>query len=947
MDTTFGATFTQDTWLPGDPRFPGPPLCAPVSLLQPARLALWQGARERGETGVEAAEGWAGLSLWEVPAVPDFSAARFPDLSGLDAAQRVQRVGALQAQLLAGLYPLGDRTAVSLRYAFERPPGQDGHIRLFLVLRVFGRTEAEAAAGLSRAREALERGFPREYPLVEHPAPDRDLVAAVLSPHWPGALAEVLKPEQVVAAWHDPALCGFPFWYHPLPFQPAEHDMTGVCRALMEGPSSGPILVDLTLQPALPLTETERAEVTTWGTLAERWGRDQRLQRPGGLYSKPQAVEIAADPHAPEARKAYADLLARYGTPQGRPFLYAVRVLAPDAGTATSVANALAARALAPGGSHQLVTLTSGHPGWERAMNAVRLAYVTPAVCNEPLWQHPSAPETLRRLHRMADLKEVGGFFRLPIPGRDGCPGVPLDGGLPATAAARKTVPGGLTLGRFLDGGRVSAEEASVPLPDLAKHALIVGTPGSGKTTLCFSLLAQLWREHRIPFLVLEPAKTEYRALLEVPGLKEDLLVFTVGSERAAPFRFNPLEVPGGVAVSEHISTLNTCFSGAFSLHDPLPMLLDEALREAYADCGWSEYGLGGEDPNLPSPTLADLQATALRVAARSRYRGELAGNIQAALETRLGSLVRGPKGRCFNTRRSLPPDLLLTRPVVLELEGLSDEEKALTIMFLLAAVRAHARTQRRSGAPLSHVTLVEEAHAVLGRGDGQGTTERANPQAVSIRFFTRMLAEMRALGEGLVVADQLPMALAPEVLKLTGLKVMHRVVSAEDRRELGQAMVLDAGQLEQAATLPPGHSLVFGEGWARSRLVQEPDFKGRHGMDVPPDETTLRERMAPFLARDPVRDVYLPYTDCGHLCRRCDPRIREQSERWAEKKLPLIRAQIARRPGRRPETIALEEYMHGLDLPADQTVRWLCAHVHLTERVLPALAGPITGEVE
>ena len=39
----------------------------------------------------------------------------------------------------------------------------------------------------------------------------------------------------------------------------------------------------------------------------------------------------------------------------------------------------------------------------------------------------------------------------------------------------------------------------------------------------------------------------------------------------------------------------------------------------------------------------------------------------------------------------------------------------------------------------------------------------------------------MRALGEGILIADQLPTAIAPEAIKSTNLKVMHRVVAAED----------------------------------------------------------------------------------------------------------------------------------------------------------------------
>jgi len=139
-----------------------------------------------------------------------------------------------------------------------------------------------------------------------------------------------------------------------------------------------------------------------------------------------------------------------------------------------------------------------------------------------------------------------------------------------------------------------------------------------------------------------------------------EISIFTVGNELVSPFRMNPFEVLKGVSVSEHISALNACFSGAFSLWDPLPMVLDEAVRSIYADKGWSEYGVGGDDPSLGPPTMEDLYHKALLIAESKSYRGEVAGNIRGAIETRLGALIRGAKGRCFNARRSVPADILM-----------------------------------------------------------------------------------------------------------------------------------------------------------------------------------------------------------------------------------------------------------------------------------------------
>jgi hypothetical protein len=375
-------------------------------------------------------------------------------------------------------------------------------------------------------------------------------------------------------------------------------------------------------------------------------------------------------------------------------------------------------------------------------------------------------------------------------------------------------------------------------------------------------------------------------------------------------------------------------------------MIVDQAIREIYADRGWSEYGVGGDEPDLVPPTVEDFYNKALAVAQSKSYRGEFAGNLRGALETRIGALLRGPKGRCFNTRRSLPVKLLMERPVIFELDALNDEEKALMMMFILTLVREYAKATRKSGSPLKHVVLVEEAHNVIGRGDaGGGGEHRANPKEKAIRYFTRMLAEMRALGEGIIIADQLPTAIAPEAVKMTNIKVMHRLVSADDRAELGKAMVLDEAQMQQAAMLPTGQSLVFKEGEARARNVVDHDFPEacrRQGfsINIQPGDEQVREWMSGFQEQEEVRATYLPYMGCAGYCRSCNQRIREQNERLVEQKKPLIEQALVEEKlgGRPPAAIAIEQFLIGFDAPAHDKVRWGCTLVHFLEKIMKHL---------
>ena len=98
-----------------------------------------------------------------------------------------------------------------------------------------------------------------------------------------------------------------------------------------------------------------------------------------------------------------------------------------------------------------------------------------------------------------------------------------------------------------------------------------------------------------------------------------------------------------------------------------------------------------------------------------------------------------------LDTKHSIPAEELMQRPVVLELDSLNGDEKALIMMFLLTYVFEYCKVNRKSGSPLKHMLLVEEAHNLIGASGG--SEYRADPKSKTIELFVNMLAEMRALG--------------------------------------------------------------------------------------------------------------------------------------------------------------------------------------------------------
>lgn len=804
--------------------------------------------------------GYLAYIIFELPKLPNFAEPRFQDL-GERLDERKSEVARRQMQMLRQLHSLGTNCASALRLR------RDGnHLRLFTVVRLVSDQPVSPPA-LDKLATRIQHMFPKEYNLVRlSPDQDQERRRQALDLSWVRFTYELFKPEDTYRSY------SWPYFYIASLWQPQSvNDMEHFCRTLVR--FNGEAMLDLTLVP----TKLGQNEGEWVDLCARRMWEAQSGER---VYDEEGRLLKSFDP-MPGLRpplENYEDLLKRYK--QNRLFLYAFRIFASE--DPFGLAQALAASATHS--KPQVVSLDQGHPHFQAEIQAGQTVDIAPEI--HPAWWDESDERPLRaqRLHRLADLDEISGFWRFPMPVRAGFPGFELDTGLERRfeRESERRAPQLISLGTLADDPAQARLAATFDREGLTKHGLIVGVPGSGKTTAMFSILYQLWSPSdeldRIPFIVLEPAKTEYRALKTIEPFTDDMLVFTLGDERISPFRFNPFEVPHGIPLESHVSRLNACFVGAFNLFDPLPLLLDKAIRQTYEAKGWFDDSLGGE-PGLEAPTMADLCQQADKIIKTSGYSEKLRDDFNAALFQRLDSLRRGSKGRMLDTRQSIPFDLLMQRPVILELDALNEDEKALLMMFILTFVYEYAKANRRSGSPLRHVLIVEEAHNLIGRGDQSGSEFRANPKEQAIRLFVRMLAEMRALGQCILIADQLPTALAPEAMKQTNLKVLMRMTAMDDRVEIGNTMDLEESHLKDVTHFRSGQAYVFLEDWDRVRRTQTTSFKREHGLEEPPEDQTITDLMASFEDERPT--LFMPFPECSIGCHRCNRRVRSQAERF------------------------------------------------------------------
>lgn len=419
--------------------------------------------------------------------------------------------------------------------------------------------------------------------------------------------------------------------------------------------------------------------------------------------------------------------------------------------------------------------------------------------------------EPLRYMSQLYTVDEIKGFFSLPVL---------FDN---ENIELRKESDPHLSSGDIKVGEDKNCYPVFIPMSLFTKHTYISGVPGSGKTYTMKHLITSLWVDNNIPLLIFEPAKQEYRGLYEMENeTMGKMILFSPGANTHFPLFINPFEVPKGITVSEHITNVVSVFEGAFDLPSPLPFLLNSAIEQAYMNHGWDFSDYGGRGSHS-FPMMGEVYKNVEYILEHSSYGAENMGNLKAMLQTRIGSLLSREKGDVFDTPRStLEPELWTKKAILIELEGLGEDTANFLTLLISTIIRETIKANPVVEGELRHVILFEEAHNLIGQ-TAEVSKDAPDAKASSTKFIVKMLAEVRALKEGIIIADQLPSSIAPQVLKNTGFKLAHRQMSAEERQMLGQVMSADSFQLENLAKFSSGQALMTYEGGKGADNILKP----------------------------------------------------------------------------------------------------------------------------
>ena len=395
-----------------------------------------------------------------------------------------------------------------------------------------------------------------------------------------------------------------------------------------------------------------------------------------------------------------------------------------------------------------------------------------------------------------------------------------------------------ITVGKVCDGERpLDNMRFSFSAADLNKHTFVCGLTGSGKTTTVKEILTAA----RKPYLVIEPAKMEYR------NLASTNTVYTLGKPELNCPRINPFYIMPGISPQAHIDFLKDLFIASFSFYGPMPYILEKCLHNIYKNRGWDlTFGfhpLLANTRNISNmydkdsiskqyaknahkllfPTMQDLKNEIERyVAEEMDYDGEVSGNVKTALKARLENLCVGAKGYMFNTVECIDMSEIMHTKTVLELEGLADDaDKAFCVGLILVLINEYRQVQGKKK-ELEHLLVIEEAHRLLKNVNTERTSEDVgNPKGKAVEHFTNVIAEMRSYGQGVIVAEQIPSKLAPDVIKNSSNKIVHRIVARDDQEIIANTVGLADEDAVQLGTLKTGYAICHKEGMALPSIVK------------------------------------------------------------------------------------------------------------------------------
>lgn len=374
-----------------------------------------------------------------------------------------------------------------------------------------------------------------------------------------------------------------------------------------------------------------------------------------------------------------------------------------------------------------------------------------------------------------------------------------------------------MNLGKIYHMGKEEAAGLLLNRQAMASHTFITGSTGTGKSNAVYHLLDEITKNGQTTFLVVEPAKGEYK---NVFGNCTDVQVFGTNPRETPLLRMNPFAFPENIHILEHIDRLVEIFNACWPMYAAMPAVLKDAIERSYQKVGWDLRN--SESEKGVFPTFFDLLDILPGVIEESHYSKDTQSDYVGALCTRVKSLTNGIYGSVLCAEDALTDEALFDRNVIVDLSRVgSMETKSLLMGILVMKLQEYRMCSTGMNSRLRHVTVLEEAHNLLRKTSAEQSQEVANLQGKSVEMLANAIAEMRTYGEGFIIADQAPGLLDMSVIRNTNTKIILRLPDEEDRKLVGKSAALKEAQIDELSKLPLGVAAVYQNEWPEAVLCK------------------------------------------------------------------------------------------------------------------------------
>lgn len=377
-----------------------------------------------------------------------------------------------------------------------------------------------------------------------------------------------------------------------------------------------------------------------------------------------------------------------------------------------------------------------------------------------------------------------------------------------------------IRLGNIFHMNREETVPVELSQNSLSSHVFITGSTGSGKSNTIYQLLTEA-KENQIKFLVVEPAKGEYKHIF---GQEEDVCVYGTNPQLTPLLKLNPFSFTKETHILEHLDRLIEIFNVCWPMYAAMPAVLKKAVEKSYIDCGWDLIKSVNEFGGI-YPTFADVADNIKEIIDSSEYDNENKGAYKGSLLTRIESLTNGINGLIFS-QEELSNQHLFNSNVIVDLSRVgSSETKSLIMGILVLKLQEYRMSQADMNSSLRHLTVLEEAHNLLKRISTEQVSESSNLIGKSVEMLANSIAEMRTYGEGFIIADQAPGLLDLSVIRNTNTKIIMRLPDWSDRDLVGKSANLNDDQILELARLPKGVAAVYQNEWIQPVLCKVDKF--------------------------------------------------------------------------------------------------------------------------